>query len=608
MGVTPGISSTAIPAASPALPTAGLPDAGNGTVQTPTVFDQFQKARIQADNPVHGFRLLKNTLSHPVQTLQAIRHLKKNAAPGESLANRVQMYQNLYAGVGHTARKQLRLLLRDGILANHRTDDGHSTLYHLNTILSTPRARGFSNQTLTEETIRLLNTPYVVSQKFTPLSENIARQMLMLRNNPEQMLNRNNSGPGTPLTWEDIQGVQSATCVSSSMTFYMAEKLPGEFTRHIAELTSPMQAFYEKVSLSDLSPEDPQKAYQILAENQIQYRPSGPGELWVKVELPQAGLLRAVNSNRRPVALNDAQGTQTGVEAAYQFALTYLGTRTYDPAVDLRTVAPGVQSKGLQEGEKARVETIVKDSGPIQSVSPMVVGGDPTDPDTERGNAPHLFGYSRTYEQTINDILASLKYNADQAAREGQAKQEPVTVGIIYTTEDGIIDSSTGHEVTITAVAPPDPQTGDIRFEVVDSDDNRPLPVLMTARELIPQIHHMGLPLAIAQKANQEIAALNNPLIPDESDAQRFDNLPLAPLPPENATSSQAAVTAAPGNQATAQPLAQPVMPATASTQPPAAPPAMDWVPVPVGTPGSYATPFSLPQTGYPPVNPFVAA
>ena len=137
------------------------------------------------------------------------------------------------------------------------------------------------------------------------------------------------------IAYEDIDVVNSATCVPASQMYYMADTSPGELARHINEGTSPMQAIYEKVLLTDIAPDDPQKAIQTLKDNGIPYRMSGPGEVMVKIAIPEAGILRAVNASK--LQLNGQY--RSGVEALIQSAYAYLATKSYDPATDLTPVS-----------------------------------------------------------------------------------------------------------------------------------------------------------------------------------------------------------------------------------------------------------------------------
>lgn len=557
--------------------------------QHPMVFDEFQRMQSEPLLLTPTWKKRLKLVLHPIQTIKLRNKLPTTSS--ESRTDRIYMYLQLKKALGYEGKNHLKSLLKTNVLNDQKTDDGHSTLYHLYSMLTTKRAAGLNNEYLVNETVRLLNKPFLITQKFAPLSENASQAILRVRNSPSGMnLNRFSEMPASkPLTWQDINVQNSATCVSSSVMYYMADKCPAELTRQLNQLTSPMQAFYEKVKLTELSPENPQAAYDILKQHQIKYVPNGPDEVWVKVELPQAGLIRAADSNRK----KPKQNVRTGIEAAYQSAITYLSTRSYDPATDMRdSEIPGEGSKGLTEMEKTLMETIIKDNGGVASITYQVVAGK-QNPAPGQESLPFLYGYTRTFEQTAGDIVEALKMG------------EFVIIGITDTDQDGSIAG--GHEITITS-AYVDPVDQQLKFVVVDSDDDIPAPVIRPAKELIPKIHHAGMPLQLSQKIQSEINATPGYYVPDEADIGKFDPLTfvtdplpadaIAPTPttPAEEVSAEQTQAQAPAAQVTNP--AQAAQPAIPNQQQPLAQdmgalyapapqpdPNYDWVQMPVYVP-----------------------
>lgn len=474
-------------------------------------FDQFQRVKtspVLRLNPVNKLLL---ALLHPVQYYQ-FRQMAPIPAPGEGLFETMYRYNKIANALDPMARQDFQSLLKQGILQNTKTDDGHSALFHLYAMLTTLRATGYDNKTLVKETVEVLNKPYAITQKFGPLSPNVARQMLITRNYP----GLNPTGvmaPPTPFTPEDLNVDNSATCVSSSVMYYMADKEPAELARHLNELTSPLNAFFEKVKLAEIFPDNPAEATALLRENKIPFYVSGPGEVTVKVENPPAGRLRAIDSQRFPTESK----YRNGIQAAYQSALSYLASKTYDPANDMRdSETPGEGSKGFTEMEKTLMATIVKENGGVESVTYQAVSNKANPKPGEEGNI-YLFGYYRPFEQVTSDLLQSLRM------------KEPVIIGTTDTDQGGEIVN--GHEITVTG-AYVDATTNQLKFIVADSDDNVPRLVVMGAKELIPTIHHMELPLALARKINHEISAGDGGyLVPDRQDAANFKLLNREPGP-----------------------------------------------------------------------------
>lgn len=513
-------------------------------------FDQFQRATTVPDLKVGFLDKVRSLVFHPGQFLSFMR--RRKAGLNEGVFQRMKMYNTLRANLDKEGKKHLKNLLKNGVLNDVDTDDRHSALYHLYALATTRRGRGYDPKILLKETVETLDRPYLITQKFAPLSENIAREILSTRYNPG--LNRTGEAPAVkPLAWNDLNVETSATCVSSSVMYYMAEKKPGELARHLNELTSPMNAFFEKAMLDEISPNDPGQALEILKQNGIKYYLSGPNEVTVKVELPVAGKLRAVDSQK--VAKN--QDARNGIETAYQSALTFLATRSYDPATDLRdSEIPGETSKGLTEPEKTLMETIIKDNGGVMSVTYQAVAGKANPRPGEEGNS-YLYGYTRTFEQTVTDIIEALKLG------------EFVIIGITDTDQSGAIVG--GHEITITS-AFVDKKDGELKFVVADSDDGVPAPVVRTARELVPRIHHAGMPLDIAKRVHKEQARNPGYFVPTPADEATFNPLPYAmePMPTQADPAQQTPEPAQPA------PAPQPaVQPAPAQPQQ-----VVEWVPV----------------------------
>ena len=535
------------------------------------VFDTFQLVSSQPSVKQTRSNKLWKGVSHPLLA----QGLSANAkASGESVLERVEMYNRVYTALNREGKEHFKSLYKQGVLTDITADNNHSTLYHLYAILATPRARGFKAENILNETVRLLNKPYLISQKFPKLSENMAKLILTVRNNPS--LNRaGEPAPPKPLTRSDLNVDFSSDCVPASTMFYMADKNPSELARHISELTSPLEAFYEKAKLTEISPENPKEALEILDYYDIPYVQIGPDELQIKVELPIAGKLRGINDSQR----RNYNNGRSGIETVYQSALAYLPTRSYDPATGQRdameaTVATLYQiesltdqeknelagilqnsksplktrqafmnrlttlnpklsyaertqiqealqaeSRGLTEIEKTLLETIIKDNGGVSSVTYQVVAGK-ADPRPGEEMNSYLYGYTRTFEQTTADMIEALKQG------------EFVIIGITDTDSRGAIIG--GHEITLTG-AFLDEKDGEIKFMVVDSDDDTPTPVIRSARELIPRIHHAGLPNKLAKKIHDEINSVESYLVPSKEDFDQFSPLTHTdePLPSE---------------------------------------------------------------------------
>jgi hypothetical protein len=567
------------------------------------LFDRFQHGQVKPDLSVSPGEKLRLALRHPFSLVTLLRS-PKPSDQRESFFQRLKMYTTIRKSLDSETRSLFKSLLKDGVLADSRADGGHSTLYHLYSMLTTRRANGYNNQILVKEAVHILGRPYVITQQFAPLSENMARRILQVRNNPGLLSRSVIQAPFKQLTWKDLDVEHGATCVASSLMYYMADKEPAELARHLSELTSPMNAFFEKARLEELSPADPSKAYDVLREHHIKYYVSGPGEVTIRVENPPAGALRAIDSQKviqnrlkfktpdgKPSAQNPYQDMRTGIESAYQSALMFLATRTYDPAIDLRDdeFNPGQGSIGLTADEEALMQTIVKDIGGVSAVTYQVVAGKDNPQPGEEG-ANFLYGYTRSFEQITSDIIESL--------RMGQ----PVIIGSIDTEANGSIYSP--HVNTITG-AFMDPKSHELMFTMADSDDNIPSLVVHSAREIIPKIHHATFPLKIAKRINAEMEANPGYFVPDQQDAARFNLLAQSTEAPpaEQPVPEQASL---PDNTLAAAPKAGPNTYPAAPQQQWAAPSNAFGNPAPYpymmqnGIPGIQPNPYAPPTTAFP--------
>lgn len=442
-------------------------------------------------------------LLHPILTLQLKRDNSQPSLPGEGLAERVKMYSTLRHALSWKGCGELSDLRKQHILDDNHSQDGHSTLYHLYALKTTPKSEGYNPKKLLEQTVDCLDKPEAITQKFKPLSESAANKLLDLEHQAGKNTQR-----------QDLDVQDSATCVTASVQYSMSKKEPSELVRQLNELFSPMNAFFKHAKLSDISPDNPDRALELLQHNKTPYVQIGPDEVLVQVTLPQAGRIRAIDAQNAP----KGHIYRNAVETAYQSALMHLATSSYNAATDFRdSEQPGATNKGLTEEEKALMEAIIKSGGAVQSVTYQVVDGKPNAKPGEEGNS-YLYGYGRSFAQTANDLVTALNNN------------NFVIVGLTDTDAQGMIVG--GHEITLTKAF--QDKNGELKFMVADSDDGIPKLVEKSARELIPQIHHAGFPLAQARQINSEIAAVPGYMVPDANDAAQFTTLQCSHETPPN--------------------------------------------------------------------------
>jgi hypothetical protein len=398
---------------------------------------------------------------------------------------------------GHTAKKQLEELRLKGVLADCSADDGHSTLYQMYQIATTPRQTGYNQAKILSQTVDTLSQPYAITQHFAPLSKKAAQKILLYNAHPEldpqnTLFSQAVSFP--PLNLADLKVENSATCVAASVMFCMAQKKPAELTRQINEMTSPINAFYKRTTLAAISPDNPAKAIDILQRTGIPYQILDPatGAILIKVPLPTTAVIRAIDAQK----VSSGHKTCNTVEILTQQAFMRMVTR-YNPAND----TDGEGAKGIDADKKSEMESIEGANGSVQSVTYQVVGSKPN-ANPAHASDSYLYGYDRTFQQIENDLTTALQ--------QGRS----VIVGLTDTDASGAIIG--GHEITLTE-AHQDPKTGELKFTVADSDDDIPHSVQRSAKDIIPHIHHLGLSTDQAKQVNLEIAQLQGKtLTPDE--------------------------------------------------------------------------------------------
>lgn len=464
-----------------------------------------------------SWNVVKRAVLHPIRFYRAYKALKANPHPQEPTGKRLAMYVALedalaasskltraqqspgsqLPNLGALGREYLADQLAKGRLTDNRSDNGRSTLSHLYNIIATPRYRLFNTNDILQHTLRVLAKPETITQKFSLLDNGIAQALIQHY--------QSGAGPrlSEPITPDLLMSITNGTCVAASVMYYNAKRNPAEFVRHISEITSPRLAFWERVYASEVSPDNPALAAQKLAEYEVQAAAvpgSNGSEFWVRVQLPQSGVIRALNQQKmwKP-------GTQSIVESIYQGALTRLAVSSYDAGLDRRINPDGTIDPvpGLEDDRKTLLESIIKDNGGVMSVNYQntLVG---------RTGTPFLLGYYRHFDQTTRDLIEALNMGED------------VIVGITWSEANGDTGGN-GHEFTITDYEI-DPRTGEVIFTIADSDDDNPRLIKQSAAELIPQIHHAGLPVKLAKRVQGEITAnrWNGLYTPTARDAMRY--------------------------------------------------------------------------------------
>ena len=485
---------------------------------------------------------------------------------GETLAQRALMTLRLEKALTDPLDKQrLNALLQKGVLTDTAGDDSHSTLYYLSKLLDAPRAEGLSNVQSVRDTIALLDRPFADHQDFAPLRPDIAHRVMDALANP-RFDKHQQMAPPQPRSLNDIFVIDSNTCAAACQMSRLASQSPKELTRMLEQLSSPDKTIYEKATPHELSPEAPAMAEELLKSFNLDYHKQPDGSFIVEYPAPHIGYLRAINAQ-----LNPTLNASTGMEALFQTTMVYNSAKkTYDPATDKRdaldlgqvaiqnsmsltdeqkealfqlfdnpraddvrqkvmqsidqlpSVTPAdktaimnalfSESVGLTEDERTLMERIMEDGEAMTPVTFQITGARANPSRADEGKN-YLYGYTRTFDEMTNDLVTALQNHSE------------IIIGITFS-DRGELPG--GHILKIQGYQR-NPKTNEIEFLLADSDDDQDTIVVQPASELVPMIHHAGLPHSMAKTIWADIKA--NPgrfYVPDSTDwqqYQRFDVL-----------------------------------------------------------------------------------
>lgn len=436
-----------------------------------------------------AFTGLGSFIAHPMLSLTALHKL-----PTQELK---EAYIEVNKAADSQGKADLDFLLNTGKLLSKDADDGSTTLKNLARILREPRVAGLAPQVVLNDTLRALANPYSITQDFGKITPEVA---VAVMNNPEyskmqQVMKLN--APQQPAFQAAPQQVQqtgqvnlpaeynvdaSGTCVAASMEFNLADKRPAEFARYAAELSSPKMSVQENFKFSDIDNDILASMYWLDQFN-VEYDANNFTEGKINLRPDDAAIFRAVSQSQNALKskVNNTQAlhTRSVVDVLMQSTFMQLGSaRSYNSLNDIRTGGFNQSDRGLTEFEKSMAEAVIDDKGGKSSVTYQIVDD----------NA-FLVGYDKNYEQTLMDIVNSLKAGFN------------VIVGITETDENAKITG--GHEITI--VGSKIGTDGKLYFICNDTDDNISTPIEMSAQELIPKVHHAGIPNVVLNMNKQPV-------------------------------------------------------------------------------------------------------
>lgn len=416
-----------------------------------------QNNKVQSNQPASN--PVSNKISYnPAFTASAVRTRL-------SSSEEKNKYNTISEKLDKNSRKQMKDLLKTGILLNANSNDNSTVLDNLYKIAINDRAAGLPNDVILKDTIEILNNPYSITQQFGDIPKSL-NSAFVDKYMDDNKMNKDKLIP-RKLAELDINVEHSGTCVASSIEFNLAKKMPAEFARFVEGISSPKMSVTKTIQLKNLT-DNTLDSIWLLNAFEVPFKMDNFNNAHLTFAPDKNAILRA----RMQVTNRDAN-ERSSVDVLMQSTLMQIGSQqTYDSLSDIRKGKFNMKDKGLIEFEKTFTESVVEDKNKV-SVTYQTVD------DNER-----LVGYETDFETMKRQISDALSMG------------ENVIIG--YTEVDNNNEIINGHEITI--IGQRYDKDGRLIFICNDTDDDIPHAIEYTAEYLLPKIHHAGLPQSVVKE------------------------------------------------------------------------------------------------------------
>lgn len=360
-------------------------------------------------------------------------------------------------------KRKLEYALKSGKLLKDNSNDKSTVLDNLYKIIKEERDPGLDKNTLLQECLDILANPYVITQTCEDIPKEYQKSVIGLITNldtdPNKILE----------TKWNLDNMHTGTCPAASIEFDLATKHTAEFFRLVEGLTTPKHEVYKRIKLDSLS-ENTLDAVWLLNKFKTPWQKEGFDTATVLLKPDENAIIRARIQNH-----HKDKGERSMIDVLMQSTFMQLGSQqTYNSLTDKRAPNDWTQDDGgLIEFEKTFVESVIEDKNTTSVIYQNV---------DEEGR---LSGYTKDFGTIKKELLATLKAGHN--------------INIGYTWPDPANGNRlAGHEITIVnyKVKP----NGEGVFICQDSDDDKAEPIEMSEKELLPKIHHAGIPESIASK------------------------------------------------------------------------------------------------------------
>ncbi len=361
-------------------------------------------------------------------------------------------YNEISSIIDKKARKDLQELLKNGKLLNANSNDGTTTLDNLYTIATVKRAQGLDKKNILEETIKAIKHPYIIPQKFGDIPVNLQPEII-----------NHETAQGKNISSYDLD-VKSSTCPAASIEFDIAHRMPAEFARMVAGLTSEDMCITKKINVNELS-QGLLDTVWMLNEFGTEHKMENWNTLVVKLRPDRNAIIRAriQNSYKDP-------DERSLVDVLMQSTFMNVGAQnTYDSLIDKRIPKYNDDDSGLIDIEKNFAEELATGKGKVCVTYQKI---------DDNGR---LVGYECDQSETLSHIQNTLNGG------------DNVIIGYTYCDSDNNVIG--GHEITIIGIDTD--KKGQKYFICNDTDDGISDPIKYRVDELLPKIHHAGIPKSV---------------------------------------------------------------------------------------------------------------
>ena len=426
------------------------------SLKTTSVKNLEQNSNVQTFSPVSN--PINNTIPYNPSFSASSLRTRLNSSEEKNKFNTINSM------LDKSGRKQMKELLKSGILLNANSNDQSTVLDNLYKIAVDDRATGLPAEVILKDTIAILNDPYTITQQFGDIPKSM-NSMLVDKYMDDHKMNKDKLIP-RKLAELDINVEHSGTCVASSIEFNLAKKMPAEFARFVEGISSPKMSVDKTIKLSNLT-DNTLDSVWLLNAFEVPFKMDNFNNAHLTFAPDKNAIIRA-----RMQVTNRDPNERSSVDVLMQSTFMQIGSQqTYDSLSDKRSGKFNQNDKGLIEFEKTFTESVVEDKNKV-SVTYQTVDE----------NAK-LVGYETDFE--------TMKHQISDALNMG----ENVIIG--YTQVDHNNEIINGHEITI--VGQRYDKDGKLIFICNDTDDDIPNAIEYSADYLLPKIHHAGLPQAVVK-------------------------------------------------------------------------------------------------------------